>query len=46
VSDWVDLGGAATGFVGFEAALGVDEVRGEDGVDQGGLPEPGLTCSG
>ena len=35
VGDGVDLGGAADGLVGLEAAFGVDEVRGEDGVDEG-----------
>ena len=44
VGDGVDLGSAADGLVGGEAALGVDEVGGEDGVDQGGLAETGLAC--
>ena len=42
----LDLGGLADGLVGLHAALAVDEVRGEDGVDQGGLAETGLSCTG
>lgn len=42
----LDLGGLADGLVGLHAALAVDEVRGEDSVDQGGLAETGLSCSG
>ena len=44
VSDGVDLGGLADGLVGGEAALAVDEVGGEDGVDQRALAESGLAC--
>ena len=33
VRDGMDLGGAADGLVGLEAAFAVNEVRGEDGVD-------------
>lgn len=44
VGDWVDLGGAADGLVGREAAFAVDQVGGEDGVYEGGLAEAGLTC--
>lgn len=46
VGHGLDLGGLADGLVGLHAALAVDEVRGEDGVDQGGLAETGLSCSG
>ena len=44
VRDRVDLGGAADGLVGGEAAFAVDEVGGEDGVDQRALAEAGLAC--
>ena len=44
VGDGVDLSGAADGLVGGEAAFAVDEVRGKDGVDEGGLAETGLAC--
>ena len=42
VGDGVDLGGAADGLVGRQAAFAIDKVRGEDGVDQGGLAKTGL----
>lgn len=42
VGDGVDFGGAADGLVGCEAAFGVDEVGGEDGVYEGRLAETGL----
>ena len=45
VRDGVDLGGLADRLVGCQAAFGVDEVRGEDGVDEGALAETGLACS-
>ena len=44
VRDGVDLGGLADGLVGGEAALAVDEVGGEDGVDECALAESGLAC--
>jgi hypothetical protein len=37
VGDGVDLGGAATGVGGSEATFTVDEMGGEDGVDEGGF---------
>ena len=40
----LDLGGAADGLVGRYAALGVEKVRGEDGVDESGFAETGLAC--
>ena len=43
VGDRLDLGGLSDGLCGRKAALGLDEVRGEDGVDQGGLAETGLS---
>jgi hypothetical protein len=46
VCDRVDFGGLADGFVGGETAFAVDEMRGEDGVDEGGLAEAGLSCEG
>ena len=45
VSDGMDLGGLADGFVGFETTFGVDQVRGEDGVDEGAFAESGLAWS-
>ena len=39
----LDLGGGAHGLIGGEAALGVDQVRREDGVDQGRLAQTGLS---
>ena len=41
--DRVDFSGAARRLGGREAAFAVDEVGGEDGVDEGGLAEPGLS---
>ena len=38
----MDLGGRASGDVGLGAALRVDEVRGEESVNEGGLAETGL----
>jgi cephalosporin-C deacetylase-like acetyl esterase len=46
VGDRVNLGGAADGLGGSEAALAVDKVRGEDGVDERRLSEAGLSCRG
>lgn len=42
VGNGLNLGGGADGLVGLEAALGVDEVGSEDGVDEGRLAETGL----
>ena len=42
--DGVNLSRLAHGLIGLEAALGVDEVRGEDGVDERRLSETSLTC--
>lgn len=42
VGGGLDLGRGANGLIGLEATLGVDEVRGEDGVDQSRLSESGL----
>lgn len=44
VGDGLDLSGLSGGLGGCKAALGFDEVGGEDGVDQGGLAETGLAC--
>lgn len=46
VRNALDLGCGADGLVGLQATLGVDEVRGEDGVDEGRLAESGLACKG
>ena len=40
----VDFGGLTDGLVGSEAALAVDEVRGEDCVDKSALAESSLAC--
>lgn len=44
VGNGLDLGGRADNLVGLESTLGLDEVRGEDGVDQSRLSEARLTC--
>lgn len=44
--DGLDFGGGANGLVGGETTLRVDQVRREDGVDQGGLSQAGLTLDG
>lgn len=44
VCDGVDLGGVADRLGWGQTALAVDEVRGEDGVDEGGLAEASLSC--
>lgn len=44
VGDGLDFGGLSGRLGGREAALGLDEVGSEDGVDQGGLAETGLAC--
>lgn len=44
VSDSLDLGGLPHGLCRRKATLGLDKVRGEDGVDQGRLSETGLAC--
>lgn len=46
VRDGLDLGGAANGLVGGEAAFAVDEVGREDCVDERGFAEAGLTWRG
>jgi len=45
VRNGLNLGCLPDGLDGVEAALGVDKVRRKDGVDEGRLSEPGLTCS-
>lgn len=45
VGDGVDLGGLADGLVGSQTTLAVDEVGGEDGVDEGRLAQAGLSCA-
>ena len=40
----LDLGGGPDDLVRVKSALGLDEVRGEDGVDQGRLAQPRLAC--
>lgn len=42
MSDGVDLCGGAGLLVGGETTLGVDQVRGEDGVDEGRLAQTSL----
>lgn len=42
VGHGLDLSGGADGLLGLEATLGVDEVRSEDGVNQGGLAHTSL----
>ncbi len=39
----LDLGGLPDGLVVFESSLGVDKVRGEDGVDEGAFSQASLT---
>lgn len=40
----LDLGGGANGLIGGQAALGINEVGGEDGVDESGLAQTCLAC--
>jgi hypothetical protein len=42
VGSGLDLGGGPDGLIGLHASLGVDQVRGEDGVDEGRLSETSL----
>jgi hypothetical protein len=42
VGDSLDLASLSDGLRGWKATLWLDEVRGEDGVDQSGLAETGL----
>lgn len=44
VRDALDLGGLANGLVRLQATLGVDEVRGEYGVDERRLAQASLAC--
>ena len=44
VRDGVDLRRLPDGLVRVETALRVDEVRREDSVDEGRLPQTRLTC--
>jgi hypothetical protein len=39
----LNLGGGAHGLIGGKTTLGVDQVGCEDGVDQGGFTQTGLT---
>lgn len=41
--DGLDLGRGPDGLVGCDAALGVDQVRSKDGVDERRFPETGLS---
>lgn len=41
--DGLDLGGGSDRLVGSKTSLGVDKVSSEDGVDEGGFSESGLT---
>lgn len=43
--DCLDLGGATDGLVGSEAALAVNQVRGEDSVDERRFAESSLACT-
>lgn len=45
VRDRLNLGGGAGFWPWLKAALGVDEVGGEDGVDESGLSETSLSCT-
>lgn len=40
----LDLGGRTDGLVGSQTTLGIDQVRGEDGVNQSRLSQTSLTC--
>jgi hypothetical protein len=42
VGNSLDFGGLTNGLLGLHATLGVDKVRGEDGVDQGRFTQTGL----
>jgi hypothetical protein len=44
VGDCLNLAGLPDGLGWRKAALGLDEVRGEDGVNQSRLAETGLAC--
>lgn len=44
VGDTLDLGCGTDGLIRLHAALGIDQVRSEDGVDQGRFAETSLTC--
>lgn len=44
VGDSLDFAGLPDGLGGRKTTLGLDKVRGEDGVDQSRLSETGLTC--
>lgn len=44
VRDALDLGGLANGLVRLQTTLGVDEVRGEDGVNERRLAQASLAC--
>jgi hypothetical protein len=44
VSDSLDLAGLSDGLLGRKTTLGLDKVRGEDGVDQSRLAETSLAC--
>lgn len=44
MGDGLDLGGRSDGLIGGETALGIHQVGGEDGVDEGGFPQSGLSC--
>jgi hypothetical protein len=43
VGDGVDLSGAADRLVRHQATLTLHQVRSEDGVDEGGFTETGLS---
>lgn len=45
VCDGMNFGGAADWLGGRQTALAIDEVRGEDGVDEGRLAEASLSCN-
>lgn len=42
LSEGVDLDSLAAGLVRLGATLGINQMRGKDGVDEGGLAESGL----
>lgn len=43
VRDGSDLGGGADGLLGCDTSFGLEEVRGEKSVDEGGFAKAGLT---
>lgn len=44
VRNGLDLGSRTDGLVGSQTTLGIDQVRGEDGVNQSRLSQTSLAC--